>query len=144
MSQETDVPTALGALLELLHHADDPFTTARTSLASATRCPTRSSRARAKRTQSLHGIRIRDEGAEPVAIGSSQLGEYEVVEAVARAARRAELRSHRGDLVEWIAITDGPPSNSRSTSNPSRHSIAIDSTPEPDRCPHGVLILPSS
>src|SRR3954471_9735177 len=72
---------------------------ARSSFASATRCSTRSSRARESARSAFSLIAVGHQHAEAVAVGARQLGEHEAVEAVALAARGTEPRSHRRDLV---------------------------------------------
>jgi hypothetical protein len=57
-------------------------------LATATQCP-----------QRLRPIAVRDQHAEPVTVGTRELGERESVEVIALAARRGEPRSHRHELV---------------------------------------------
>ena len=52
-----------------------------------------------ERPQRLRRVAIGDQDPEAVAVGTSELGEHEAVEAVALAARVAEAGAHRSDLV---------------------------------------------
>jgi hypothetical protein len=52
-----------------------------------------------ERAHRLGGIAVGDQHPVTVAVGARELGEHERIEAVALAARRAEARSHRGELV---------------------------------------------
>ena len=86
-----------------------------------------------ERAQRLGRVAVGHQHAEAVRVGARELGQHERVEAVALAARSAEPRSHRGDLVGMHAITRSPASSSRSISSPSGRSTRDQRDPELDQ-----------